>query len=174
MNGAGIGKLAGLGLAILALSGIVAFEIMADQPSPDRLPNPVAPGRTRQAAGSVEPAYQTDRLLREILARPVFSPDRRPVASAARTTSGLPRLTGIVVAGSQQIAIFAASPGGRPIAAAKGERVGAYEVREISSDGVTMSGPDGTTVITPIFDSAPPPVRQAVPARVEKPKAPTK
>ena len=104
----------------------------------------------------------------------MFSPDRRPVASAARTTSGLPRLTGIVVAGSQQIAIFAASPGGRPRAAAKGERVGAYEVREISSDGVTMSGPDGTTVITPIFDSAPPPVRQAVPARVEKPKAPAK
>lgn len=171
---AGIGKLACLGLAFLALSGVIAVEIVAGQPAPDRLPNPIAAEKAKQTPGAVEPAFQNDVLLREILARPVFSPDRRPIASKARATSGLSRLTAIIITDSKQVAIFAAPSGGRPIAAEKGERIGAYEVRDITSAGVTVSGPDGTTIITPIFDAAPPPAKQPIPARVEKPRAPAK
>ncbi|MDR3529054.1 MAG: hypothetical protein P4L90_00655 [Rhodopila sp.] len=171
----GIGKLAGLGLAFLALSGAIAVEIMAGQSAPDRMSSPTAPIRAKQQPGPIEPANQIDGLLGEILARPVFSPDRRPVASSARGASGLSRLTGIVVTGSQKIAIFAAPSGGRSIAAEEGAHVGAYEVREITSAGVTVSGPDGTAVITPIFDpAAPPPAKPTLPARTEKPKVPPK
>lgn len=171
---AGISKLAGIGLAFLVLGGIIAVEIVGGSFAPDRLPSPIAPGPAKQTRGLIEPANQNDALLKDILARPVFSPDRRPIATKARATSGLSRLTGIIVTDSKQVAIFAAPPGGRPIAAEKGERVGAYEVRDITSAGVTVSGPDGTTLITPLFDAAPPPARQPVPARVEKPKAPAK
>jgi hypothetical protein len=172
--GTGIGKL-GLGVALLALGGIVALEIMGRQSTPDRLSSPTAPISARQWPNPIESANQIDGILRDILARPVFSPGRRPLASNARVTNGLPRLTGIVVTGSQRTAIFAAPAAGRPITAEEGGHVGAYEVVEITRAGVTVSGPDGTKVITPIFDpAAPPPAKPTLPARTEKPKAPAK
>jgi general secretion pathway protein N len=172
--GTGIGKL-GLGVALLALSGIVASEIMARQSTPDRPSIPTAPISARQWPNPIEAANQIDGILRDTLARPIFSPDRRPVASNARVTSGLPRLTGIVVTGPQKTAIFASPPGGRPITAEEGGHVGAYEVVEITTAGVTISGPDGTKVITPIFDpAASPPAKRTLPARTEKPTPPAK
>jgi hypothetical protein len=104
---------------------------------------------------------------REILARPLFSPTRRPVETAA--VSGLPRLTGIVVTGSERIAIFAAPANEHPIVAQAGAHVGAYEVKTIADTGVTVVGPGGTTLIRPIFDvarpasSVPPPALTPVP-----------
>jgi hypothetical protein len=108
--------------------------------------------------------------LNEITARPLFSPTRRPVET---TVSGLPRLTGIVVAGSERVAIFAAPASEHPIVAHPGTRVGAYEVQSIADDGVTVAGPGGTTLIRPIFDLARPaslappgtPAARAQPAR---------
>lgn len=87
--------------------------------------------------------------LTEIMARPLFSPDRHPVEVGVR---GLPRLTGIVVSGSQRIAIFAGPSNGRPIVAQAGARVGAYEVHTVDDDGVTVVGPEGTSMIRPVFD----------------------
>jgi hypothetical protein len=172
--GTGIGKL-GLGIALLALSSIVALEIIGRQSTPDRLSSRTAPVSARQSPNTIEPANQIDGMLRDILARPVFSPDRRPAASNARVTNGLSRLTGIVVTGSQKTAIFASPTAGRPVIAEEGGHVGAYEVVEITRAGVTVSGPDGTKVITPIFDlAAPPPAKPTPPARTEKPKAPAK
>ena len=105
----------------------------------------------------------------EIMARPLFNPTRRPVET---TVSGLPRLTGIVVAGSERVAIFAAPANEHPIVAHSGARVGAYEVQTIGDDGVTVVGPGGTTLIRPIFDVARPagpapgtPAARAQPAR---------
>jgi hypothetical protein len=84
-------------------------------------------------------------------------------------------LTGIVVTGPQKTAIFASPPGGRHITAEEGGHVGAYEVVEITTAGVTISGPDGTKVITPIFDpAASPPAKRTLPARTEKPTPPAK
>lgn len=86
----------------------------------------------------------------QTLARPLFSPDRRPVEAGVR---GLPRLTGVVVNGSQRIAIFASPSGQHPIIVEAGGHVGAYQVQDIADAGVTVSGPQGTTMIRPIFDS---------------------
>lgn len=119
-----------------------------------------------------EASESRDERLGIILARPLFSPDRRPAASGARSVSGLPRLAGIVVTGSRKVAIFAAPAGGKPVVADEGGRLGAYDVRAINEDGVTVVGPEGALVLRPIFDPAPPaPVRKTVqPARVEAPK----
>ncbi len=81
------------------------------------------------------------------------------------------RLTGVVVSDTQKIAIFAGLPGGRPTAAQEGERVGAYEVREITRAGVTVFGPEGVMMISPVFDPvAPPPAaaKASLPARGTK------
>ena len=58
----------------------------------------------------------------------------------------------------------------------EGERLGAYDVKAINADGVTVIGPEGAMVLRPIFDPAPPaPVRRTVqPARVEAPKPPAR
>ena len=85
----------------------------------------------------------------QILARPLFNPDRRPIDTGAR---GLPRLTGIVVAGAQRVAIFAGPPNGHPVLVQAGARIGAYEVRSIADEGVTVVGPAGTSLVRPAFD----------------------
>jgi hypothetical protein len=103
--------------------------------------------------------------LHEILARPLFSPTRRPVGTAV---NGLPRLTGIVVTGSERIAIFAAPANEHPIVARAGAHVGAYEVQTIADSGVTVVGPGGTILIRPIFDAA----RPASPAPLPPTRAP--
>ncbi len=95
----------------------------------------------------------------EILSRPLFSPGRRPAVVAAQSISGLSRLTGIIHTGTRKVAIFAAPSGGAPIIVEEGARVGAYEVRQIADTNVTIAGPEGVTVIRPIFDATPPPAK---------------
>jgi hypothetical protein len=91
--------------------------------------------------------------LTEIMARPLFNPDRHPVDIGMR---GLPRLTGIIVSGTQRIAIFAGPAAGRPLVAQAGAHVGAYEVRAVADEGVTVVGPEGISMIRPVFDTRQP------------------
>jgi hypothetical protein len=145
---------AGLSLVLVALCGVIGLEI-ADQP---RSPDPGLPARVAGpirlgAADIAEPASRRDGWFREIVSRPLFNPDRRPIGPDAREVRGLPRLTGIVVDGSRRIAIFAAPSGGHPIVVEADSRIGAYDVREIDDAGVTVVGPEGTTVLRPIFDA---------------------
>ena len=139
---------------------------------------PVAPMRrttplTRMEIASVAgPADQHDAWFKETLSRPLFSPDRRPIGPEARTIRGLPRLTGIIVDGTRRVALFAAPPGGRPTVAEAGSHIGAYEVRDVADAGVVVMGPEGTTLIRPLFDPAPAPApRVPAPARPEPARA---
>jgi hypothetical protein len=126
-------------------------------------PLPVAPISTERPAAAVPagPANQHIGWLNEILARPLFSPDRHPVNVGMR---GLPRLTGIVVAGSERTAIFAGPANGRPVTAQAGARVGAYEVRSVADDGVIVAGPEGISMIRPAFDTSRPVLTETRPA----------
>ena len=175
MNGSGV---AGLVAVALGFSGVIGSEILVWRSEPEDAalvrPLPVAPAGAPVA--QAEPSERRDERLAVILARPLFSPDRRPTASGARSISGLPRLAGIVVTGSRKVAIFAASPGGKPVVADEGGRLGAYEVKAIREDGVTVVGPEGAMVLRPLFDPAPPaPMARTVqPARVETPRPPAR
>jgi hypothetical protein len=90
------------------------------------------------------------------LARPLFSPNRRPAAAAAvaagEAAPSLPRITGILVNGSSRSVIFAAAAGGRPIIATEGTDVNGFKVQAIEANQVTIAGPDGTRVLHPSFD----------------------
>nr|WP_294502387.1 hypothetical protein [uncultured Rhodopila sp.] len=163
-------RLTAMGAAALCLCGVIGVELAGGgQSQPDIATIravPAAPGG--DAAAVADPPGQRDGQLAAILARPLFSPDRRPAAGAARSISGLPRLTGIVVTGSRKLAIFAGP--GKPMVAEQGMRLGAYEVTAISDAGVTVAGPEGTSVLRPIFDPSPPPVTKA--AVFQRPEPP--
>jgi general secretion pathway protein N len=165
------GGLVGLAAIAFGLFGVIGLEVLDWQAMPEEvaLVRPLSAAPAGAPAAQAEPSERRVDWLNTILARPLFSPNRRPAASGSRSVGGLPRLAGIVVTGSRKAAIFAAPPGGgRPVVADEGMRLGAYDVKAISEAGVTVVGPEGTTVLRPIFDSAPPPVGKTVqPARAE-------
>ena len=141
-----------LSVVAAALCGTIAFEI-----SEWRARAAARPATTQAALPTreeppvtIDLPDQHETWFAQTLGRPLFSPDRRPVEVGAR---GLPRLTGVVVNGSQRIAIFASPSGQHPIIVEAGGHVGTYQVQAIADAGVTVSGPQGTTVIRPIFDS---------------------
>jgi hypothetical protein len=163
-------RLTAMGAAALALCGVIGIELAGGgETRPDIAPArpvPAVPGAG--SAGAAEPVGQRDARVTAILARPLFSPDRRPAASAARSVSGLPRLTGIVVTAGHKVAIFATP--GKAVVAEEGVRLGAYEVTAISDSGVTVAGPEGTTMLRPVFDPSPPPATKA--AMFQRPELP--
>lgn len=135
-----------------ALAGVLAIELQTlfvssqeavSAPTPLRIPSrPVAGAGVQREA------------LAAILARPLFSPGRRPAAAAtaaAAPTAALPRLTGTIVHGSDRSVIFMPAGGGRAVVAHEGMKVGGYKVQAIQAGSVTMSGPDGVHVLRPAF-----------------------
>lgn len=146
-----------LAAILCVLAGGIAFEIQgsgtgATAQSPVPRESGVVP--TVQVGG-VGMADSLRSWRDQILSRPLFSPDRRPVEAAVQSVSGLPRLTGMILTDSRKVAIFASPSGGRSIVAEEGSRVGVYEVRTITNTSVTVAGPDGMTVLKPNFDPAP-------------------
>jgi len=168
----------GLVAACLALCLAITLELFDSPPAAPALRTGAsgAPlGRDVSPNQSAVPGLP-EAVLHEVLARPLFSPDRRPVEIGVAGAHGLPRLTGIVVAGSQRVAIFAGQSNEQPIVAQAGAHVGAYEVRTIVDAGVTMMGPEGETLIRPIFDVFHPSASAPSLARLPPPKpaAPTR
>ena len=154
-----------LSITLIALCVMVGIELAGQRG--ERQPEPVDQNTEplQAAAGSsAEPENRRDTWLNEIVARPLFSANRRPMANTARSVPGLPRLTAIIVEGSQRTAIFAASSGGHPIVVRIGSHIGIYDVQDIADDGVTLVGSRGTAVIHPAFDVAPPAVEKMPPS----------
>jgi hypothetical protein len=135
---------------------ISAFERLA--PARDRtLAHPL------QTATTVSPVAFRERYTRDsadveswvstALARPLFSPDRRPVssstASASNTTRHLPRLAGIVISSESRRAIF--SDGPKPIVVNEGDHIEGYIVRSITAREVYLATPHETQVLRPTF-----------------------
>ena len=118
------------------------------------MPVPVAPAPVATKAG-VEPD-RAPGWAATALARPLFNPDRRPVApppaaAAATAPAELPRLSGVMVTPAGRRAIFAGPANGRPVTVAEGQRIGLFLVNKIETGAVTLLGPDGPRRITPHF-----------------------
>jgi hypothetical protein len=162
----------GLAAASVTLCLVIVLELFGSRPAALASQNEVSVARpVRDLAPDLSATPNRHAaMLHDVLARPLFNPGRRPIETDVLGARGLPRLTGIVVAGSQQVAIFAARSNEQPIVVEAGGRVGAYEVRSIADAGVTVVGPEGVTLITPIFDvlhptASAPPVASAQPSR---------
>lgn len=144
--------LGGLLVAAMMLAGIIAWEVTdAQQVDTAR---PVMQAATTSAAQIRQVSHVRDWIA-TTLARPLFSPDRRPSAETlADTASGptdLPRLTGIVVGPTGRSAIFAGAD--KPIVIGEGGHIAAFTVQSIDMAQVQILGPDGLRVLRPAFDS---------------------
>lgn len=157
-----------VGLAALAglLVTTLALEYQAFQQDPGPMPLPSLASPALQAENATFPADRSQDWVAIILDRPLFNVSRRPppgAAAAASRGTGLPRLSGILVAASQRRAIFAGPAGSKPVVIAEGAKLGGYTVQSIGGGQVTLAGPAGTVVLRPAFDAAAPSPATAVP-----------
>jgi hypothetical protein len=162
--------LGGALLVAAALAAVIALEV-SSPPADD-----VARSLTHTAA-TVAPTSSaitdhTNNSVATVLARPLFSPDRRPAADAvtvasSRTVPGLPRLAGILVGPFGRSAIFATN-GAKPIVVQEGERVAAYTIKSIEATQVRLLGPEGAQVLYPSFEPAAAPARRPAQAPLSR------
>ena len=159
-----------LGGASLILGGIIVMEFRlgptrqgtAQGPVPVTIPGPAA--RAEQDA-------ERGAWVKTALAKPLFSPTRRPSAQAVAPVvverKGVPRLTAVMTGPFGRRAVFAGPEGGKPLVVETGDSVGEFRVQAIDSDGVTLSGPDGVRHLRPSFAEEAPPIPQnAIPPNV--------
>ena len=148
--------LLGVGLAALA-----ATEILAGLQAPPPADRSAATVATASAGPlpDILPGQVS-----ALLARPPFSPDRRPdPAAASGADPRLPHLTGITVSSGDRRAIFAGPNGARSAVLGQGDQIGVYRVQTISPAEVVLTGPDGAHTVRPTFSAAPSPVPIAPP-----------
>jgi hypothetical protein len=104
--------------------------------------------------GQATPALNPTDIANTLLARPLFSPDRRlaPMARSgpAAADEEIPRLTGIVIGPSGARAIFD-DGSGRPKIAAQGDHLGRFKVGTITPGEVSLITPEGARVLRPRF-----------------------
>jgi general secretion pathway protein N len=97
-----------------------------------------------------------------ILQRPLFRPDRRPLAHDAAVITPLPRLSAIVITASGGAAIFSGDDG-KAVTVNAGGVIDGYRVETIGPGEVNITGPAGNRTLHPQFapgtqqDAAPPP-----------------
>ncbi|HVB18132.1 MAG TPA: hypothetical protein VNF04_16470 [Stellaceae bacterium] len=89
-------------------------------------------------------------LLTAALARPLFSPTRRPPVAEGPVDFDLSdkRLAGIVIEAGRRLAIFAVT-GAKPLTLSEGEIVNGWEIENITPQEVSLRGPAGTRTLQP-------------------------
>ena len=150
------------GLAVV-LGGLIGVELMPDARLPAEQPlAPEAPHHARSLPSVARGV--TARYAASSLARPLFSPDRRPpagphVVAGVPSAPEFPRLAGIMVGPAGSRAIFAPPPPAKPIVVEEGGRVAGFVVRSIATEAVTLASPDGERVVRPSFAKSTEPAR---------------
>jgi len=131
------------GLAVL----LAAELLLPGQSAPTLSAAPTIPAATADNASDALVSGWGDT----ILARPLFSPSRRPDDQASATASQtLPRLSAIIVIGATRSAIFAA-PGQKPINVSEGGAIDGYRVMSIAPNRVDLLGAGGALALHPQF-----------------------
>lgn len=146
-----------LGLLAATLVAALAAELFegadpdAELPAAPPAPPAVAAPPAAEAADAA--AIGLAGLVQTILARPLFSPTRRPPAHAsAPADKSLPRLAGVIVTPAGRRAIFAPAAG-RPVVVPEGGSIGRYVVRSIAPGQVTLLDGGLQHVIHPAYAS---------------------
>ncbi|MCQ8279325.1 hypothetical protein NFI95_12820 [Acetobacteraceae bacterium KSS8] len=148
--------LAACGGAALFLLLVLALELHAGLAGSAV---PVPPARAGDETSRPEPVSAfvsleaVEESERVILARPVFSPQRRP-PSVAVAGPQQPRLSGIIVGPNGRRAIFAGAGDARGTVVDVGGQAGAWRVLAINDHAVRVSGPDGVRTLHPSRDKA--------------------
>jgi len=162
-------------LALLALAAslaaLVAREVTTETSTPDPAPQVTAAPASGRVAGPSGPSADQ---VASLLARPLFSPGRRPDAEArapdvAARATPLPRLAGIMVTDGTRQAIFAPDAAGKAIVVGEGDTIGGFRVQAIHAGEVTLQ--DGATLhsVQPRYAAAGSPAASGAPASAALP-----
>jgi hypothetical protein len=145
-------------LALPAAAAAMLVILLAVEwlPSADPvIPIPAPPARGRPAAEPESVARDTAEWASAIIRRPLFSIGRRPPRVTGPnhtvTSTGLPRLSGIMITAGMRRAIFMPESG-KPVTVGEGGSLDDYTVRRITPDQVFLSGPKGDMVLHPVYD----------------------
>jgi general secretion pathway protein N len=173
-------------IAFLAGSAIFAALLLGELGAATDEPSAL-PSAARTEAPITPPAQRPrgEELVQTSLAQPLFSVIRRPPDQPAGDRAPGPelpnlRLTGIIIEPEYHLAIFAV-PGGKPLARAEGETINEWRLESVGPNQVSLSGPNGITILEPKADpnlvrqkqTAPPAVRPHPPAAATlRPPAP--
>jgi len=151
--------IAALFVLALGLAGTIGWELREiRRPPPSVVRSAV--GTTMTVAAQPATVDHTEEWAETVLARPLFSPNRRPPATTPGAAPGpvaLPRLAGVMVGPFGKLAIFAGTADGKPTVASEGSSLGNYVVEAIEVGQVTVQGPGGRRLLHPAFDSSAPP-----------------
>ncbi|WP_288051845.1 hypothetical protein [Acidiphilium sp.] len=156
-----IGARLGLFGLVLALAATAAALALAPMPAPQ-----VAPAPARALLAAAPRRARPTAAMAQILARPLFRPDRRPVADASTAATSMPRLSGILRGDAVRLAIFARSSG-KPVLLGEGGHLGGYRIVRIGRRAVLLEGPRGRLRLVPRFaheTGAAPPATMPKPA----------
>ena len=149
------GRLAWAAASLLAV-GVAA---VVSWPAPDT--GPVRPAPLPQAEAGSAVSEPSGSEVAAVLARPLFTPGRRPETPEAASPLAapgrpeLPRLTGILVTPAGRRAIFVALEGGHATVVTEGSAVGPWRVEAIRSAEVQLAGPDGRRTVRPSYSQTP-------------------
>jgi hypothetical protein len=150
--------------ACLGFSGLIVAQLYNGTSEPTATaataPRPrAAPSTTRRQPD------QPDDLVAAILARPLFSPSRRPAiggtGDAGPGDLGANRLAGIVIEPDRRTAIFAVADA-KPLILTEGESLSGWQIETITPTEVSLVSRHGTKRLQPTLDPNPPaPARAA-------------
>jgi hypothetical protein len=162
-----------LGVLGVLLVATIGYEIFSTDPGTNGTPSPAAaPAPSKAPPGSALAPPKTAEWVASILARPLFSPSRKPDAAPVKEAAAapdqpsndLPRLAGIQVVGTSRHAIFQPTGDTPPLVVGEGEMVSGWKVETIGLTSVKLTGPTGATTVEPRFDETAVPPAPQMPA----------
>jgi hypothetical protein len=104
------------------------------------------------------------------LARPLFTPGRRPLGQPAAADASLPRLSAIIFTGAAGRAVFAAD-GQKPLVVGPGGIIAGYVIKRVAPDHVELTSSGGTLSLRPQFTGAAPAAAAATAAATDNQQA---
>jgi general secretion pathway protein N len=139
----------------VALGGVIAIESKPETVR-EGLPPPGDIMRLGRVAAHAGDTKQVQTWVDVILARPLFSPSRRPLARAGSGNSdpGFPRLTGIIIMPHQREAIFAVPGKTKQIVVTAGSRLNGVLIKSIDAGSVVVVDAAGARRLRPSFAAA--------------------
>lgn len=144
------------GLAVLgtALAVLLAFEIVDESHStiPAGPVKPAAPASAKLLPATV--AVAPEQAYPEVVARPLFTPTRRPappqaVAAASAFNRGQFQLLGVIMAGNSKTAMLREKSNGKIHRVEQGREVNGIKVASIDREAVTLAQ-GGETEVVPL------------------------
>ncbi|HEX9461087.1 MAG TPA: hypothetical protein VGB82_00685 [Alphaproteobacteria bacterium] len=135
-------------LGCLVLGGVVALEAM-DDVAGDDIALPAARAADAAVASASLPGA-SEASVQDVLARPLFTPNRQPSARSgtkAQADAFHRRLTGVAIGPATRKAVFAGEGRDKPAVVAEGEAIEGWTVESVAAGAVTIRAGNASQLV---------------------------